>query len=71
MTEITAKFKEVILIHKKTAEVVLLLENSFFSSEILQYSDWPNDKPMFPNGPFLFNVDKRFNLSQYEVLGEL
>lgn len=65
-----ADFQERVLMNKKTGKLSRLLKNTWLG-DIIQYDVWPEDEPMAPDGPYIFDDNKRFKIKQYEDLGEL
>lgn len=56
--------------HKRTGKLAKLLKGTWFG-DIIIYDDWPVEKPITGKAPFIFDDDKRFDLTKYEILGEL
>jgi len=64
------KCEELVLINKKTSNLVVVLKDTWFG-DVINYGYWPEDKVITEDAPFIFDDDERFDLNEYEVLGKL
>ncbi len=62
--------KDIVLLHKKTGKLSYLIEGAFFG-DIIVYGPLPEEKVVNKKTPWLFDDDPKFNLEDYEALGQL